>query len=74
MEYIIDRIENGYAVLELPDLSHRTVPVMDLPDGAQEGDVLKQEKRSEWRIDQKATKKRRERIALLMEQIFPKED
>ncbi|MBC8610205.1 Protein of uncharacterised function (DUF3006) [uncultured Ruminococcus sp.] len=74
MEYIIDRIENKLAVLELPDRSHITVPVKELPAGVQEGDVLIQGEQSEWLIDQKSTKKRRERIFRMMEQIFPKED
>lgn len=39
-KFIVDRIENGFAVLERENLSHENVPLADLPSGTKEGSVL----------------------------------
>lgn len=40
MKYIVDRIEEGIAILEKEDLSHVEISLTDLPDGISEGSVL----------------------------------
>lgn len=40
MKFIVDRIEDGIAVLEREDLAHIEVSSDELPDGVREGSVL----------------------------------
>ena len=40
MRFIVDRIEEGIAVLERDDLAHVEVSFSELPDGTAEGSVL----------------------------------
>ena len=40
MKLIVDRIEEGTAVLEKEDLSRIEIPVSELPEGVKEGTVL----------------------------------
>ena len=63
MKVIIDRIENDYAVVELDINSFVNLPIVIIPD-AKEGDVI------DIRIDNEETKKRKEKINNLMNQVF----
>lgn len=40
MKFIVDRITEGFAVLEAADLSHIEIEINKLPDGTKEGTVL----------------------------------
>ncbi len=40
MKLTVDRIEEGFAVLEKEDMSHENVPLSLLPEGTKEGSVL----------------------------------
>ena len=65
MNLIIDRFEESWAVLELPDGTTFNFPRSLLPEGAKEGDVLY----FEVFIDEETTKKRREHIQDLLDDL-----
>ncbi|MBQ6164222.1 MAG: DUF3006 domain-containing protein [Clostridia bacterium] len=68
----IDRIENGYAVLEISENRFDTVPVSVLPDGAKEGSVL--EKRDGvYSLNEAAEKARRKRLFGMQARLFGEE-
>lgn len=72
-QYIIDRIEDGFAVLETEEKEHLCFPVKNFPDAIREGDVLIWEENG-FRIDTGLTEQRRERIAERLERLFSKND
>ena len=39
-ELVVDRIEGGFAICELPDEREQAIPLSELPDGVKEGTVL----------------------------------
>ena len=69
MKYIIDRLEEGLAVLEDELREHITVALSDLPDGASEGDVL-DETDHHFLLDEQATNERREAIRKRLKKLF----
>ena len=71
--YIIDRIEQGIAVLEKNDCSHLSVSVSLLPKVAKEGDVLLK-KGDNWEIDEKMTQQRRNEMEERLSRLFSKKD
>lgn len=67
MKFIIDRIEQDTAVVELESGELLSLPYALLcPLQAKEGDVLR------LSIDQEETAKRRERVSFLLKDIFQK--
>ncbi len=67
--WIVDRMEEGWAVCEKPDGSMTTLALSQLPAGVREGDCLVQ-KDGEWRIDPEQTKQRRKQIAGRFRALF----
>ncbi len=65
MNLIIDRFEESWAVLELPDGTTFNFPRSLLPEGAKEGDILY----FEVSIDEEATRKRREHVQELLDDL-----
>ena len=63
MKVIIDRIEEKFAVAELPDGSFADIPRVLLPNG-KEGDVVI------IQIDRDETVKRTEKIQAMIQQVF----
>ncbi len=63
MQYIVDRIEGDFLVLENEDEQFFSVPKGLIP-GAKEGDCIT------ISIDPEETKKRQENIRRLMEELF----
>lgn len=63
MKGIIDRFENGFAVLELEDGNMANLPVLLVP-GAKEGDVVR------ITLDAEETNARRARIQKKMEELW----
>ncbi len=63
MKVVIDRIEQGYAVCELPDGSMKNMPLEFLPE-CKEGDVVVIE------IDKKETEDRQSRIKKKLDSLF----
>lgn len=63
MRVVIDRFEDGFAVLELESGKVVNVPVEIIPEGAKEGDVLLIE------IDRQETENRQRRIKNLFEKL-----
>ncbi|WAM33929.1 DUF3006 domain-containing protein [Caldicellulosiruptor morganii] len=63
MRAVIDRFENGFAILELENGKMVNVPAELIPQGAREGDVILIE------IDREETKKRQKRINDLFEKL-----
>lgn len=67
MKFIIDRIEQDTAIVELESGESLSLPYALLrPLQAKEGDVLR------LSIDQEETAKRRERVSSLLKDIFQK--
>jgi hypothetical protein len=64
MKITIDRFEGNYAVVELPDKKTSDLPVELVPEGAKEGYVL------DITIDYEETKKRKDEIESLMEDMW----
>lgn len=67
MTVILDRFEEGYAVVELPNGDFVNFPRQLIPD-AKEGDVIT------ISIDEQETKERAKKIQSLMEQVFGPSD
>lgn len=67
--YIIDRIEDGLAVLELEDDKFITMPIDDLPVGSKQHDCLEYRKGC-WTIDTKRTGKRKEQLCDRLDNLF----
>lgn len=64
MKVIIDRIEGGFAVVELEDGSHFNLPTGLLPEGAKEGSVI------DISLDKAAEEKKRRDISRLENKLF----
>ncbi len=71
MILIVDRIEEGTAVLEKDGLGHIYVPVSELPEGVKEGTVLRFDGTS-YIIDADEEEIRRKCILELQSRIFKK--
>lgn len=69
MNFIIDRDEGTFAVLEGQDGKRLTVEKKKLPSGAKEGDVVIK-KNNEFLLDQEQTQKRRMRIQKKLDDLF----
>lgn len=54
----IDRIENGFAVCEGENKTFEKIPLESLPQGVQEGDVLRQDENG-FALDREETRRRR---------------
>lgn len=63
MEVIVDRIENDYLVLELPNSKHINVLKELIPD-CQEGDIIN------IKIDYERRKKRENEVKILSDKLF----
>lgn len=59
--YIIDRLEDGFAVAEC-DGEMLDIPLAQLPEGVNEGDMLKKTEYG-WELDTAAMEERRARLA-----------
>lgn len=64
MKFVIDRFEGDYAIVELDDKTIAEIPRILIPKEAKEGDVL------EIRVDVEETKKRKNEINNLMDELF----
>lgn len=64
MKVIIDRIEGGFAVVELENGSHFNLPTGLLPEGAKEGSVI------DISLDKAGEKKKRRDISRLENKLF----
>ena len=64
MDYIIDRFEEDFAVIELEDGSHAEMPRTLIPFEAKEGDTLT------IHVNVSLTEERRRRIGALMDGLF----
>ncbi len=69
MRIIIDKIQGDMAVLERDGKTYLEVKTSSLPQGAREGDILK-ETTSGLEIDAQATSLRRKEIETLLDDIF----
>lgn len=64
MNWIIDRFEGDFALVEIDDDSIIKLPKKALPKGAKEGDVIS------IKINKEETKNRKENIGKLMDSLF----
>lgn len=64
MKITIDRIEEYHAVVELETREFVNLPIVLVPSGAKEGDVLQIE------INRSATEDRRKQVKDLMNKVF----
>lgn len=69
MKYIIDRIENGFAVCENEEMKIVNIPFDILPEEAKEGSVLLFEE-GKYVLLAEEEKERRDRILSLQDDIF----
>lgn len=69
MDYIVERIEENFVILELPDRSHRTVLLDRFLDPVTEGDVVFQDGKF-YRTDVLKTVKRREEMVKKTRRLF----
>lgn len=65
----IDRIEDGFAVLEIAENKFDTVPVSVLPEGAREGSVL-EFRDGVYTLDKDAEKQRKRRLLGMQARLF----
>lgn len=72
MTYIVDRIEEGIAVLEDDDLGRREVPLKLLPPDIEEGSVLRLMEDGSFALDKEETNRRRKRLFNLQQNLFKK--
>lgn len=70
MELIIDRIEGDIAVCENIDRTTMNIPLILLPDGVKEGDVILKDENGEYMIDAEKTLERRQRIKKLLNNLW----
>lgn len=69
MEYAtIDRFEEEFAILELPDRTTIAVPRAELPEGAKEGDLLTAQ--PPYTLQPKETEERAEKVKSLMDKLW----
>ncbi len=70
LKYVsVDRLEGEFAICIDDDEKTHKINIKKLPKGVKEGDVLKVLKNG-YELDEKETKKRREEIFSLQEEIF----
>ena len=69
MKYIIDRIENGFAVCETEEMKIVNIPLDILPEELKEGSVLLFEE-GKYVLLAEEEKERRDRILSLQDDIF----
>lgn len=69
MMYIVDRIEEGFAVCEDEQKQMHSVLLAQLPAGIKEGDVLIQQDGS-FHLDEAATQQRAQRIRAKMRRLW----
>ncbi|MDK2798643.1 MAG: hypothetical protein PWP27_248 [Clostridiales bacterium] len=66
MKIIIDRFQDDFVVVELPNKSIMSIPKAIIPEDAKEGDVLIVQ------VDRKGTKKKKQEIEKLIEDVWKK--
>lgn len=70
VRFVIDRFENGRAVLESLDTGEtRSVDAAALPPGAREGDVLESGEKG-FRIDTETTAQRKEKMQKKLNDVW----
>ncbi len=70
MELIIDRIEADVAVCENIDRTTTDIPLILLPEGVKEGDVIIKNELGEFVIDSEKTLERKQRIKKLLNDLW----
>ncbi len=70
MELIVDRIEAEFAVCENIDRTHTNIPIILLPNGVKEGDVIIKDENGNYIIDANKTEERRNRIKKLLNSLW----
>ncbi len=68
----IDRIEEGYAVAELPNGSTQNLPLSQLPQGIREGSRLVFT-REGWRLDEQGTADAQARVRGKLDRLLKKD-
>lgn len=70
MKFIVERINEDFAILEKEDLSHLRVDIECLPENIKEGSILFSENGSSYEIDTVAELQTRNRIIEKQRGIF----
>lgn len=71
MRLIVDRIEEGLAVLEKEDMTRIHINLSELPEGAKEGSVLSYDG-TIYILDTEEEERRRKRILEMQNMIYKK--
>lgn len=69
MRYTIDRFEGEFAVVEIEDGGFLNILKSELPEGAQEGDLVDD---SSGTIDETATERKKEKMKSRLDRLFKK--
>ena len=67
---IVDRLEEGFAVCEKEDGSFVNIPLEQIAGAVREGDLLVSFELGGYRVDEAATKARREEMSKRQRSIF----
>ena len=68
--FILERIENQFAILENEQMQYSSVPLSQIEAGAKEGDVLEKEEQGFYKINQAKTKERKQKLFTMQENLF----
>lgn len=68
--YVLERFEDGTAVLECGDGRFIELPRSVLPKRAKPGDVLREYRKGRYRVDREETDKRKAAADALMKRMF----
>ena len=72
--YIVDRVEEEFAVVELPGGARENIPLRLLPEGVREGDALQRDDDTGvYVIDHLRTRTRREAARARFDKLFTKD-
>lgn len=71
-KFIVDRIEEGRAVLECENKECVSLELTSLPKGIKEGDVLKFEQNSYF-LNEQESEQRKQKLKNLMSSLFEQE-
>lgn len=72
MTYIVDRIEDGIAVLEDENMKHTEISSHKLPENAKEGSVLILNSDGSFTLDEAQTQKIKQKMLDLQKKLFKK--
>ena len=68
--FILERIENQFAIVENDRMQYSSVPLLQIEAGAKEGDVLEKDEQGFYKINQTKTTARKQKLFAMQENLF----